>query len=118
MSSNEYFLAWSIYAVASFFVIIFWFWATSIFSSVLMRLLLRLPVMAILLTPIPHVLDPSLYVPVVAAVAFDFISKDSLALSEDLMTLVMAVFLSVVLAFVLVFVGHMFARLLRGKEAG
>lgn len=110
-------MAWSIYAVASFFVIIFWFWMTSIFSSLVLRLLLRLPVMAILLTPVPHVLDPSLYVPVVAAAAFDFIGKDSLALSEDLMALGAAVIASMLLAILLAGIGGLLARVLRKHDA-
>ena len=115
MSSNEYFLAWMVYGLSCFFVTIFWFWMTSLFSSMVVKLFLRLPVMALLLTPMPHALDQSLYVPAIAAVAFDFIGKDSLRLSEDIMTLLTGVLASLVLALVLSLLGMLLSRLMREK---
>lgn len=116
MSSNEYFLAWTIYMVSSFFVVIFWCWVTSPLKSLMLRLFLRFPVVAILLTPIPHVADPSLYVPVVAAVAFDFIGKNAEALSSDMMTLLAAVLVSFIIALFLGLVGKGIARFIASKS--
>jgi hypothetical protein len=116
MSSNEYFLAWTIYMVSSFFVVMFWCWVTSPLKSLVVRLLLRLPIVAILLTPIPHIADPSLYVPVVAAVAFDFIGKNPEALSADVMTLLAAIIVSLIIAVVVGLLGKLIARLLASKS--
>jgi hypothetical protein len=118
MTANEYFLAWAIYTGAGFFVIMFWCWLTSPLKSITLRLLLRLPALAILLTPIPHVLDKSLYVPAVAAVAFDIISKDSMATSSDVMILIAAVIASLLLALLLGFIGRMISRMLAKESTG
>lgn len=117
MSSNEYFLAWTIYMVASFFVIIFWCWVTSPLKSLTLRLLLRLPVLAILLTPIPNPADPSLYVPAVAAVAFELISKNAEAMSSDVMALLAAVLVSIMIALLVGLVGKIIAWFIADKAA-
>ncbi len=117
MSSNEYFLAWTVYLVSSFFVVMFWCWVTSLFKSLTLRLVLRLPVMAVLLTPIPHLLDPSLYVPAVAAVAFDFIGKNPEAMSSDVMTLLAAVIASLIIALFLGLAGKLIARFIASKSS-
>lgn len=110
MSSNEYFLVWLVYAGASFFVIMFWFWITGFSRSMMLKSLLRFPVIVILLTPIPHVLDHSLYVPAVAAVAFDVLAKDSTHLLKDATALGSAVILSIVFAIAFSVFTKMMAR--------
>ena len=117
MSSNEYFLAWSIYIGSSFFVLIFWCWVTSSVKSLTLRLLLRLPAVAILLTPITHIADHSLYVPALAAVAFNIIGKDSTALANDASILIAAVMVSLFVALLLGFLGHVVARFFSNAEA-
>jgi hypothetical protein len=116
MSSNEYFLAWSIYIGSSFFVLIFWCWVTSPIKSLTLRLLLRLPALAILLTPIQHIADHSLYVPTVAAVAFNLIAKDSTALANDASILIAAVAVSLFVALLLGFLGHILSRFFSNTE--
>lgn len=117
MSANEYFMAWSIYIGASFFVIMFWFWLTSSFRSLTVRMLLRFPVMTVLLLPIQHNLDPSLYTPAVAAAAFAIISKDSMAMSSDITILIAAVVASLLAALLLGFIGRIVARVFFKEEA-
>jgi hypothetical protein len=112
MSSNEYFLAWTIYIGASFFVLMFWCWITSPVKWVTFRLVLRFPVLALLLAPVSHVANSSLLVPAIASAAFHFIAKDYNAASSDIMVLLGAVLASIAAALALGFIGHLIARLI------
>lgn len=106
MSTNEYYLAWAIYIVSSLFVVMFWCWVTSPIKWLTLRLILRLPALAILLTPLAHVANANLQVPAIASIAFHLLAKDYSAMQEDAVVLIGAILGSIAVALLLSLVGY------------
>lgn len=113
MSTNEYYLAWAIYIVSSLFVVVFWCWVTSPIKWLTLRLSLRLPALAILLTPIPHAANASLQVPAIASIAFNTISKNYSGMQDGAAILIGAFLGSIVIALLLGLLSHIISLVFR-----
>jgi putative effector of murein hydrolase LrgA (UPF0299 family) len=107
MSANEYVLVWTVYVISALIVLAFWCWMTSPLKSLTLRLLLRLPALALALTPVHHVLDETLFAPAVAGIAMEFIAGGEMAASSYIMVLLATLISSILLALVLGFIGRL-----------
>lgn len=104
METGEYFSAWVVYLGSACAVIACLWWLCRLIPQLMVRLALLFCAAAVLLTPVTHPVNPSLYVPAIAAAALSFIADGQDAAWPYLSVVLLAVAVALLLVLMINFV--------------
>lgn len=99
LSPTEYYLAWLLYLFASVVALACFWWLTQCIKHKTVRLLLRLPAIAIVFMPAQQASDSSMYSPAIAAAALDFIAHGWEGAQPHVFSLLLAIAFALVIVF-------------------
>ena len=104
MSSSEYVIVWSIYLASGAVVVGCFWWVTEPIRNETVKWVLRLPIIAVVITPAPQGTDSIQFSPAIAAAALDMIAGGWEGARLHVVSLLVTIILSLILFFVIQFI--------------